>query len=581
MLPRAAILPEACLPDAAEVMARGRGRARQVRGASCAFLDHYGMASEAAYKRQAIAEGRIMQHAQIGYRDLGKSIRAWGDIYESCAARNVRVDRYGICLDWTMGLPREHRAKAPAGTGLILRDADDFAALTRVAPVAPHFGDFVLGFPASLENTEAALMAGATAVGNLGQYFMFRLPYWDDDVATTEATLAALALIAAQDREVLIHSNLDDGFAAIFTDLANVLGMVLVEQHVVEGLVGGRISHCWGHHFSDPLSRMAFHLALAQVSNHPGTMIYGNTVLYQGNEAENHASLASYLLTDILGQLAAPSGHAVNPVPVTENSRIPDIDEVIAAQLFAGRLAGLAQGHRGFVDTAQAAALAARICAGGRAFAANVLTGLAAAGIDTSNAFEMLLALRRLGPKRLEHYFGAGASDPALPRGRRPVAPTSLLAEIDHIAAESMARIDRASLQRLAARKPRVIVAATDVHEHGKLALERVLQTLGVEVIDGGISVDADDLAAAALACGAGAVMVSTYNGIALDFFRTLKGSLAAGGRDVPVLIGGRLNQVPKGSNTSLPVDVSQELAAEGAIVCRDIEAAVPALLRL
>jgi hypothetical protein len=47
------------------------------------------------------------------------------------------------------------------------------------------------------------------------------------------------------------------------------------------------------------------------------------------------------------------------------------------------------------------------------------------------------------------------------------------------------------------------------------------------------------------------------------------------------VLIGGRLNQVPSGSNSSLPVDVSAELAAGGAIVCHEIEDAVPALLTI
>ncbi len=346
MLSRAALFPEPRLPDWAELIGRGREAAKRHRAGTCAFLSHHGVASEAAYKRQAMAQGRIMQHAQIGYRDPAKSRRAWFEIWDACQQRNVRVDRYGICLDWSMGLPPDMRGQVPPGTGLILAKPEDFATLTAEAPVAPHFGDFILGFPASFENTVAALEAGATSIGNLGQYFMFRLPHWDDDVACTTATLSALALIAAQESEVLIHSNLDDGFAAIFTDLANVLGMVLVEQHIIEGLLGGRLSHCWGHHFSDPLTRLAFHIALSRVSTHPGTMVYGNTVQYQGTEAENYASLASYLLTDIQGQGLHPTGHAINPVPVTENSRIPDIDEVIAAQLFAGRLIGHGKGHR-------------------------------------------------------------------------------------------------------------------------------------------------------------------------------------------------------------------------------------------
>ncbi|MHB2268228.1 hypothetical protein [Aliihoeflea sp. PC F10.4] len=57
---------------------------------------------------------------------------------------------------------------------------------------APYFGDFMLGLPGAVENTRAALAAGVTTIGNLGQYFTFRLPDWDDDVATTEATVTAL-----------------------------------------------------------------------------------------------------------------------------------------------------------------------------------------------------------------------------------------------------------------------------------------------------------------------------------------------------------------------------------------------------
>ena len=69
-------------------------------------------------------------------------------------------------------------------------------------------------------------------------------------------------------------------------------------------------------------------------------------------------------------------------------------------------------------------------------------------------------------------------------------------------------------------------------------------------------------------------MLLSTYNGIALDYFESLKSRLPDG---FPVLIGGRLNQVPSGSNSSLPVDVGRA-AAGGAIVCREIEDAVPAL---
>ena len=260
---RAEIFPDGAPPESAGFIERGRALAQSVRVGPSAFLKAHETASEAAYKRRRANEGALMLHAQIGYRDPDKSRRAWAEIYDALDKAGGRMDRYGICLDWSMGYPRAERAGRPRGTGLILEKPEDFAALTAEAPVAPHFGDFVIGLPAALENTAAALAAGATTIGNLGQYFTFRLPGWPDDVQTTGATLEALALCAAQPVEILIHSNLDDGFAALFCDLACGFGAVLLERHIVEALLGGRVAHCYGHSFSDPLTRLAFQRALA------------------------------------------------------------------------------------------------------------------------------------------------------------------------------------------------------------------------------------------------------------------------------------------------------------------------------
>ena len=377
MLNRSQIFPEQQLPDTGQLVEHGRELAKIHKVTPGPFLKENAVVSEAAFKRREAAAGRIMQHAQIGYRDLEKSRRAWGEIYETCDKAGVRVARYGITLDWTMGLPPGPRASAVKGTGMLLDGPEDFVRLTATAPVAPHFGDFIMGFPSAVENTCAALAAGATSIGNLGQYFTFRPPNWNDDVATTRATVTAIALLAAQDQEVLVHSNLDDGFAGLFTDLSSVLGLVLIEKQVIEGLLGASVSHCWGHHFSDPKRRLAFHLALSAANTTPGTMVYGNTVSYRGGLAENFASLASYLLVDVVGQTVRPSGHAINPVPVTENSRIPEIDEVIDAQLFAGRLAQHAgPSWSGLVDVDGAREIADELQVLAERFRDNVLTGL-------------------------------------------------------------------------------------------------------------------------------------------------------------------------------------------------------------
>lgn len=581
MIDRKTLFPEPDLPDAAALVATGKALARNCGVGPCPFLKEYGVACEADYKRRAAAEGTVMLHAQIGFRDMAKSRRAWAEIAERVARHGHRVHRYGICLDQNMGYPQARRQGMPKGTGMILAGIEDFVALTQEAPVAPHYGDFMLGLPAAVENVSAALAAGATSIGNLGQYFTYRLPLWDDEVATTAATVTALALIAAQPVEVLVHSNLDDGFVALFTDMACALGAVLLERDIVEGLIGAPVTHCYGHTFSDPLTRLAFQRALAEANPTPGSMVYGNTVSYRDEESISYAGLASYLMADIVGQRTRPTGHAINPVPVTETKRIPDIDEIVDAQLFANRLVERSQGWMAMFDLAEADRIGAEIVAGGRRFHARVRQGLAEVGVDLSNPFEFLLALRRIGPKRLEEWWGPGAEERDRPRGRRALVPATTLVELEAQGRAIAAGIEPGRRQAIRNKGLKACVATSDVHEYGKILLETALKPIGVAVVDAGINADPAAVVAAARDGKADCIAISTFNGFALEYVTLLQKEMRRAGLDIPLFVGGRLNQVPDGSNTSLPVDVGAELAQRGAVVCRRIEDMIDGLDRL
>ncbi len=559
------------LQNGRDLLQAGRDMARVWKLGPCLFLSEAGVGSEAEWKRRSAAEGRVMQHAHIGFRDVNRTIEAIRTVHETCAKSGVTVDRFGITLDWSMGYPEAMRAKASRGTGIVLNGPEDFARITNAAPAAAHFGDFMLGLPGAVENTRAAIAAGATAIGNLGQYFTFRLPYWDDDVATTEATVTALGLIAAQDETILVHSNLDDGFAGLFIDMACALGMVVIEKHIVEDLIGARASHCYGHHFSDPLSRAAFHAALVQVNDAPGTMIFGNTVAYQSTPAGNYASLSSYLTADILALGRWPSGHAVNPVPVTENQRIPDVDEIIDAQIFASRLAYHAPFYAPILDWPAIEAMADTLVNGGKRFAAAVLAGLADRGVDTDDPAALMLAIRRMGPKRMESLFGPGLETA---RGRQPLIHAEWARELNH-KAESWVE-QQAPLQ--AARPPLVCIGTTDVHEHGKYLVEQALDGLGAGLVDAGVAVDPETLVRHARETGADVIAISTYNGVALSYARAVKAVMVSQGLDLPILVGGRLNEIPKDSNSGLPVDVRADLIADGCLPCQDLDEMLAAL---
>ena len=582
MLPlnRSWILPEARLPAASELLAEGRQLAKTVRVGPCPFLSEFGVRSEAEYKRRRMDENAIMLHAHVGYRSAEKTRRAFAEIHERLASAGYRVDRYGICLDWSMGYPAAKRAAMPRGTGLILDGPDEFVRLTHCAPVAPHFGDFVFGTPAALENTVAALQAGATAIGNLGQYFTFRMPRWNDDVGTTAETVRAMALCAAQPVEVLIHSNLDDGFASLFCELACGIGAALRERHIVEDLIGGRVTHCYGHTFSDPLTRLAFQRALGRVSPAPGSMVFGNTTIYVASEVENYANLASYLLPDILAQRSNPTGHALNPVPVTEAMRIPEIDEIVAAHLFANRLIQRAEGFLPMLDLAKAEAIADRLVVGGQAFQQRVLKGLEEAGIGITDPFELMLAIRRIGARRLEELFGPGEPREGALRNRVPVVGATTMTELKDQADAIVAALDPAERSALGQSGLKACVTCTDVHEYGKILVETVLQGVGISVADAGVSSDPDQVAIQAKSIGADFISISTHNGIAYGYLKTLKGEMARMGLDVPIFIGGRLNQIPEDSLDSLPLDVSEAVAALGATVCLGIEDMLAALSR-
>ena len=578
---RNTIFPETELPKGKDILAQGRKAVANWPLGRGQFQHYHGVANEIEYKRNAMKEGRVMQHAHLGFRDLTHTIDATTNIYETCAKQGARIDRFGMCLDWSMGYLRSKRKDTMRGTGILLNAPEDFLRLTNAAPAAMHFGDFMLGFPAAFENTCAALAAGATTIGNLGQYFTFRLPGHDDDIEATASTVKALGLIAAQSIPVLVHSNLDDGFAAVFKDVSSAIGQAILEKYIISNLIGAPYAVCYGHHFTDPLTRIAFQRALAEISDDtPGSQIYGATVLYKGNIAENYAALSFYLLPDIMAQMLRPTGHAVNPVPVTENIRIPDADEIIDAQCNLSRMSDLAAGHIPLLDIDTIDHTRDRLLRGGQQYADRVMKGLENAGVDVCDPFEMLLALRRIGGRLLEHLYGFNAAQETTGNKPAPWVVSTTYLEIKEHADAFLATDAGGELQDMGARDLTILTATTDVHEHGKVLLDLVFEGAGFTLVNGGVSTDPDSIAALAKSNSVDAIALSTYNGVALNFATALLIELEKEGLKIPILIGGRLNQIPKVSNSSLPLDVTPELIDIGVYPCIDLESAHKALVK-
>ena len=545
------------LPDFNDAREQLRALAGGISIGRSAFLDKFEVASELEYKQQCMRAGHVMYHAHIGMNDIGSTAKALGEIHAELDARGFRLDRAGFALDRRMGLPDELRAQAAAETGPMLNLAEDWSALAQSAPIQPHLGDFMIGQPASLANTLQALRIGCTTVGNLSQFFTFEAPGWSDSKTTSLQTCQAIVLLGEfREQGCMLHSYLEDGFGALFRHCASVAAWAMLEYYLVEELIGARLSHCIGGLTSDPIKRVGWVLALQRIhrGEHVGSMIYGDTISFGREFEKNRALTAEYLQWDIIAQLYAPSGHAVLPLPVTEAVRIPSGEEIIEAQLFGRRVEASARRLFPHVDFTAAEAFADSVCIQGQQIFENALQGMRSLGVDTRDPLRMLYTLKKMGPQMFESLFYQAAGD-----GQEIL--TDMYSMSQSVVEEYRPMFANSELRsKLASRT--LIVASTDVHQQASGALSQLLSEAGARVIYLGAEQNPSDLVAAIREHAPDALMLSTHNGMALEYSKQLRQQLDGASLSLPIIIGGVLNQKIDGE--ALPVPVLDELLALG-----------------
>ena len=546
-----------------ELLAQGRG-AEIPLGVS-RFCAARGVTSEYAYKRRSIEDGRVMYHAHLGLGTWSATAAALETVTGELAERGHVLDRFGLALDRGMGLPPQRRALVPKETGPRLEDAD-WAQLAAVADTQPHLGDFMIGTEASLENTRHALAAGITTVGNLGQYLAFGTPGGSDEEALTSATVRALGLMAAQrDAGAVVHSYLDDGPAMQLSSYGHYLAWAALEIRVVEGMTGARLAHCVGGLVPQPAARAFLSLALQRLhgADDVGSMVYGNTVDYTRDHARNEAVLGEYLLADIATQLRSPSGHAVNPVPLTENQRIPSAADVLEVQLLARAVEQDARRSADLFDWSDLERQADAAAEYAEATSLRILELLAGDGVATGDAAQLLAALRATDVVALERRLTTVPPD-GIARWQ-PWKASAVTTLTDDVLGG--APVDLHGV--------RVVLACLDVHDLARDVIRSTLVRLGAEVVLLPTDSLPEAVARAAVAEDADAVIASTYNGSALTLGARLRASLDGLGYDGTVIMGGVLNEDRGGD---LPDDVRAELEALGIrcpVSLADIPAAV------
>ena len=542
----------------AQLIAEGR-RAAPPPAPPTAFLRANDARSEVEYKRRCRDEGRVMYHMHVGLSTWQATEAALAEVSSAMTEAGHTVDRFGLALDRAMGIPEADRHLAAKETGPRI-GPDEWLRLGEAAPIQPHLGDYMIGFPAGFQNTLHALSAGVTTIGNVGQYTAYDLLGGSDEILVTEETVRALAAIAAlRQHGTLAHSNLEDGSATQASHFGAYVGWAALEQYVVEDLIGARLAHCFGNTIQSAESRAIVHFALDDLRcrDSIGSMIYGNTVDHRpGDRAHNTAAVTEQLLCDIALQLRRPTGHAVNPVPLTEAERIPSAAEIVEIQLLAREIERDVRASPDLHDWVQLDKLGSMVAEYATEFRDRALAILEGDGLDVGDAAQVLLALRRTSMAELERRV-----DLAAPADITRLEPwkASHVRQLAERLNDAAPRLDGV----------RVVLAVLEVHDLVRDALARVLPTAGAEVIVLAPNVPIDGIIRAAVEEDADAIVLGVYNGNALALGQRLADGARLGEWGGTIYMGGILNQ---DTGKALPIDARPALGALGVRCVDDVE---------
>ena len=380
----------------------------------------------------------------------------------------------------------------------------------------------------------------------------------------------ALGLMASKVEDgAMMQSYLEDGFPGQFKDYCSYIGWALFERYLINDVTGGRLSIAYGGLTHNPVSKTAVILALEKIkpAGTYNSFYHCNTTAYSPEMDENFAVLSIDDLYLILTQIRTKSGAAVLSIPVSEAIRIPTWEEIVQVQTVARRIAKDADRLMETINWPSIDALSDRMIEGGRRFYENLMEGLTDLRVDMRDPLQILLAVRRLGAYEIENRYGVGElpmSDAAL---YEPEIPTDTFLDF-------VERRERVRKTFAVATPPQntdvtLVVGSTDIHEYAMYLLVEALQTLGIEPIIAGTSVDPEEFADLALEAGAQAILVSTHNGMALTYARQLQTEVQARALTIPIAMGGTLNQDVE--DEPAPIDVEDDLTALGIRVCKDV----------
>jgi methylmalonyl-CoA mutase cobalamin-binding subunit len=560
------------LPDGVTLLKQGQRLGERISVGLTAFCREMGVRSEAEYRRKKAQNGEITWSMIMGLGSVEEQVEGIKYIHDFGKRTGVVIDRGLVIPTMVTGVPLEVRHRVPKGTSFALVSTEDHIRIAQAAPIQPCFNDWHIGSPAAVANTISAVTAGSTYNGVLAQ-FMWDLPYCDDDVLNVSENIKAIGIISGKRKdELVVDSYMDDGMPSYFMDYASMIGYARLERYVVDDLCDARYSTGVGGLISHIPTKLAVWLALHDVLNaeHPSiSYVYGNTIDPSSDQiASNYGIVSAEMIAMVATERRYRTGASLLPVPVTEKIRVPTREEIAEVHSVARAAASRVSDYDGMLDFAAIENTRSLLVEKGLQFFDNVMKGLEELGVDTKDPLQVLLAMRRLGPIKLESLYHPGERDASLPNGIVPFVRTDLTrksmavrdAELDYVRSSDHARLLNGE---------RFLVCSADAHSYGLYVLDGVLRALGATVTNGGVNLDPEDIIALAEQDKCSRIAISTHNGQCLDYANCLVKLLHDKNKRLTVYMGGRLNAVVEAG--AEPIDVSNRLLSMGIIPCQNV----------
>jgi methylmalonyl-CoA mutase cobalamin-binding subunit len=566
------MVPES-VPDWRELWEDGRRIGRGIEIRETPFMRENGVKNDVDYRMRQAARGKLSWRINMGL----------GSVEEEAAGLRA-AERFnletGLKISFAhqlpkniVGTPMDKRGNVPRALGFDLDRPEDWLDISMASTVQAVFADNHLGYPNAVFTTVNSLAAGSMYQGMFGQ-FQHSVPGCPDDVWNMSENVKALGIIAARyDDKVVVDSNVDDSVPAYCMDLASALAWGRLERYIVSDLCRARYAFSFGNFTTDLIQKAAMWVAASdtfKLSDQPGIgFIYPNTVDHWDHHIHaNYGFQIPEALMAILLERRFKTGATFISVPITEKITIPTVQEMLDMSGACQRAEECADAFERMMDWTEVERLSRRIIDFSGKMYDNIIGGLEEAGVDIGNPIEMMVVLKRMDPTKLEALFhpsvvGEGSADVV------PLMPAALWQmSVERIAQIAGEYRDTDMLSKLSGK--RVCVVSADIHYFGALVIAGVLKELGVDVINGGNSVEAIDVLDLADEYGVSDICISLHNGQTLNYARLLLECARERGGRYRFFMGGVLTGFINGEDTE-PTDVTDIIRDEGIIPANDV----------